>query len=79
MRSEPNLASVLFAVVCLSLVSIDGAHAYIDPGTGSYILQLLIGGSVAAVFLVKMYWQKLLAVFSKNNTNTNKPEGGDEE
>lgn len=74
MRSRAGLTSVLLAVVCLSTVSIDGAYAYIDPGTGSYILQLLIGGSVAAVFLVKMYWQRLLAVFSRN-----KPKDRDEQ
>lgn len=31
-------------------------HAYLDPGTGSYILQLLIGGAVGGLFILKTYW-----------------------
>jgi len=34
-------------------------YAYLDPGTGSMLLQLLIGGVVAAMFTIKIYWYKL--------------------
>ncbi|HDS84688.1 MAG TPA: hypothetical protein ENN97_05775 [Phycisphaerales bacterium] len=30
--------------------------AYLDPGTGSYIFQLLIAGLVGAGFAVKLFW-----------------------
>ncbi|MCZ6526948.1 MAG: hypothetical protein O6928_10445 [Gammaproteobacteria bacterium] len=35
------------------------AYAYLDPGTGSILFQALIGGAVAAMFTIKMYWYQL--------------------
>lgn len=39
------------------------AHAYLDPGTGSLILQLLLGGVAGLALAGKLYWQKLLSRF----------------
>ena len=36
------------------------AHAYLDPGTGSIILQGIIGALAAGVVTLKLYWHKLL-------------------
>ncbi len=35
------------------------AFAYIDPGTGSMILQSLIGALVGAGIILKVYWTKI--------------------
>jgi hypothetical protein len=35
------------------------AHAYVDPGTGSMAIQMLIGGVVAAAFVIKTYYYEL--------------------
>ena len=35
------------------------AHAYIDPGSGSYMLQLAMAGLLAVVFSLKMSWHRL--------------------
>ena len=35
------------------------AQAYIDPGTGSYIFQLLIAGFLAGIFFIKTFWTKI--------------------
>jgi len=40
------------------------AAAYIDPGTGSYLLQFLIGGLLAGAFMVKTFWNKIKAFLS---------------
>jgi hypothetical protein len=40
------------------------AHAYIDPGTGSYILQLLAAGVLAALFMLKVFWAKVKHFFA---------------
>jgi len=39
--------------------------AYLDPGTGSFLIQLLIGGIVGAMVFLKAYWTKIKAFFSK--------------
>lgn len=34
--------------------------AYLDPGTGSLILQLLLGGAAALAVTIKLWWHRLL-------------------
>lgn len=38
------------------------AFAYIDPGTGGMLLQLLLGGVAGAVVILKLYWRRLLSI-----------------
>jgi hypothetical protein len=38
------------------------AHAYLDPGTGSMILQVLLGGVAGLALVGKLYWHKLLSL-----------------
>jgi hypothetical protein len=33
--------------------------SYIDPGTGSYVFQIIVAAFVAASFMVKVYWKKI--------------------
>lgn len=35
------------------------AHAYLDPGTGSFIVQLIIAAIAGVSFSVKLYWHKV--------------------
>jgi hypothetical protein len=37
------------------------AHAYIDPGTGNFIFQLLLGTIVGAAATFKIWWARVLA------------------
>ena len=41
------------------------AAAYLDPGTGSMILQGIIAGIAVAGFTIKSYWYKIRAFFGK--------------
>ncbi len=36
-----------------------GLHAYIDPGTGSLVVQILIAGLVGGAFVAKSYWARI--------------------
>jgi hypothetical protein len=57
---------ILFAEPLLSGYS---KLAYLDPGTGSFLVQLLIGGLVGILVILKAYWAKIRAFFSKGNQN----------
>jgi hypothetical protein len=35
------------------------AHAYLDPGTGSVLFQVLAGAVLASLFAVKMFWYRI--------------------
>ncbi len=36
-----------------------GAFAYLDPGTGSYVLQVVIAVAVSGAFVIKTFWKTL--------------------
>jgi uncharacterized membrane protein HdeD (DUF308 family) len=52
---------LLLLVTLLALPS--QIHAYIDPGTGSYLFQLFIAGALGSLYAVKTYWTALKHYF----------------
>ena len=57
--SRPVRWCVLACLV--GLLALPGhAHAYLDPATGSILLQVVLGGIAGAGLLIKLYWHKLL-------------------
>jgi hypothetical protein len=42
------------------------AYAYLDPGTGSYLFQLIIAGVIGGLFAVKLFWTKIVLFFKKS-------------
>ena len=59
----------IFLVVSILLIVFgfeDSALAYLDPGTGSMVLQLLLGGIAGAVVIVKLYWRRFVGLFRGN-------------
>jgi len=41
-------------------------QAYLDPGSGSFLIQLLIAGLVGAGFIIKAYWKKIKGFFNRS-------------
>ena len=39
------------------------AYAYIDPGTGSFVIQGIIAGVVGAGVVIKMFWHRIKSAF----------------
>ncbi len=50
------------------------AYAYLDPGTGSYILQLFIGVLFGLLFTIKMFWGKIKIFFKSIFSRKKKDE-----
>lgn len=46
-------------VLTIIVVFASPASAYIDPGAGSLILQLVLGGLAGLALTLKLYWRKL--------------------
>lgn len=67
--SPINIARILF-LVGLPIP----AYAYLDPGTGSIILQGIIAGIASVSFAVKLYWHKLKSLFQKKDKLDNEEE-----
>ena len=41
------------------------AHAYLDPGSGNYLMQMLIGALVGAGYAVKVFWQRIVDLLAR--------------
>jgi len=50
-------------ITVLLLLMFTDAVAYLDPGTGSMLLQVILGGIAAVGVAIKLYWHKLRAAF----------------
>ena len=55
----------LFFTLFLYFVSIGTAHAYIDPGTGSIILQAVLGFIAITLTGASFYWNKFKLFIKK--------------
>jgi hypothetical protein len=69
MKSASALATIL-AVSCFLIIS-QPAMAYLDPGTGSMILQFLVAGILGALFAIKTCWRQI-CTFTKGVLNRGK-------
>lgn len=69
---KKKLFFVLFLIVMLHFTLLQNAFAYLDPGTGSYIFQVLAAAIIGGLFTVKMFWKKIknlfVNLFSKKQT-----------
>lgn len=53
-------------------------YAYLDPGTGSYVIQLLLAAIVGGLFAVKLYWRKLKRLFHRSAVEEEGDDAGGE-
>ena len=72
----------LTVVFCwLFLMMEQTAFAYIDPGTGSLLLQLLLGGLAGLAVIRKVYWRRFLSFLgiSHPEDSIDEPQGQGQE
>ena len=41
------------------------AHAYLDPGSGSFIMQAIVAAFIGASLALKVFWQRVKAFFAR--------------
>ena len=56
---------ILIMVITLLLILPVPSFAYLDPATGSMIIQGIIGAIAGLFVAVKLYWGKLTSLFSR--------------
>jgi hypothetical protein len=44
--------------------------AYLDPGSGSYMLQMLVAGLFGASVGIKTFWKQIKGFFTRGNSRT---------
>jgi len=56
----------------INLVLLSKFFNYIDPGSGSVIITMIIGALVGVGITIRMYWEKLKYRLSSHNRNNAK-------
>lgn len=52
-------------------------YAYLDPGTGSIILQAIIASIAVGLFTIKSWWYRLVSLFKGNRPDDEKSKEDD--
>ena len=55
---------MLFLLLLIFVLFTSNLNAYIDPGSGSLILQLLIAGAAAGLYAIKVFWKQIKTFFT---------------
>jgi hypothetical protein len=64
-----SFALLVAAVFFVS--SFDGdLEAYLDPGTGSVAIQMILAGVVAGLAAVRVYWHRLKSLFTRREVRS---------
>ena len=58
-RPGPGRAGAIFALAAALVLAPATAHAYVDPGTGSFVIQGIIAAVVGAGVALKMFWGRI--------------------
>jgi hypothetical protein len=64
-------STVVLLAAWLLLALASPAYAYVDPGSGAMLTQLLLGGAAGAVVLVRVYWNRLRALIGLRQRERN--------
>ncbi|MHB1415468.1 MAG: hypothetical protein ACYC1C_09460 [Chloroflexota bacterium] len=60
----------IFAVVCPT-----SAFAYLDPGTSSYVVQMLVAGLLGGAVALKMFWRNVRLYLTNLMSRGQQPGG----
>ena len=63
-RPQTSSATALLGLLILGATT-GTAHAYLDPGTGTMILHILLGGIAGMVVMLKLNWYKVKVLFGR--------------
>ena len=58
-----HILRLIFVVTVFILLNPQNSYAYIDPGTGSYVIQILIASVLGGLFMLKGFYRKIIDFF----------------
>jgi hypothetical protein len=68
----------LLAAALMALLMPGSALAYLDPGTGSFIMQMLIGAVLGGLVAIGVFWKRFSAwvgrLFGRKSGGDDKPK-----
>ena len=58
---------------------VPAAHAYLDPGTGSMMLQAIVGAIAGFALVGRLYWSKIKGFFLRREDKLETNEGASDD
>jgi|GEM_PF-6851393 len=71
MKNLKKFRTVFIIAAALIFITTIPAHAYLDPGTFSYFIQILVAGLVGLSVTIKLYWNNIVAFFKRKKNGEN--------
>jgi hypothetical protein len=65
--AKSRIFLVTILVLAFSSMVLPVANAYIDASSGSYIIQMLVGGLLGVGLAIKVFWHKIVGLFKRDN------------
>ncbi len=56
---------VIFWITLAFMSIAENAYAYLDLGSGNYLIQMIVAGFLTTVFALKMYFQRFVSFIKK--------------
>jgi hypothetical protein len=75
-RSRAGADSEISTVLVIQLVLrlwVASSRTYIDPGSGSFIFQAIIGGLLATAVVLRTFWGRITGVFRREPRKPTQP------
>ncbi len=69
-KKKPFLCLIFITSILFYFVSAKNTYAYLDPGTGSYLIQIIAAALLGALFSLRIFWSKIRRFL--NNLFSNK-------
>lgn len=70
-----RIGAISFLAATVLLMAVP-AQAYIDPGTGGMLTQLITGGVAGLAVLVRLYWSRIAGFFRRSPSPADPPATG---
>jgi len=68
-RPVLHILGVFVCIIGVMMALPPPVYAYVDPGSGSYILQVIIAGIAAASLSLRLFWTRIKALFSRESVD----------
>jgi len=63
MKCRIVATTALLMLVLALFVFPTQAHAYLDPGAGSYLFQIALAAIVGSLFAIRLFWTRIRTFF----------------
>jgi len=55
-------------LIFMAILSPKSAYAYLDPGTGSFLTQIIAASIISLLVFLRLHWRKLLTVLTSSRS-----------